>query len=374
MQTMPTDRLSGFSTNGDGRKPIRVMCVGDRPGWCFARRIGHLRRFAPPDMLIDTIHYGHTPLENVPWPLYDVVFCLPPGQVKVLRKLFRELGLALPIVASWNSGPGRTGYNVSDVTQYADYTIVNNWASWQAAVRDSVGEFRGCHVSNGVDLGFYAPLVPMSERPRRMLALASKGKAEDEHDVKGFRKVLMPLQKIFAHDPEITTDFRAVDFQEEMTELELRDWYNSGSVFVVASSSEGTPNVALEAMACGCVPVATPVGNMPEIVRDGQNGVLIERTCNPVTPLVLDGIKYAMEHRERLSRQIRADMLACPPKRNRCDGSSESIGNWDWPNRCSYFYEIWRHAAAGTLDELPPFSYLNVTPAELRCGAGIATE
>jgi glycosyltransferase involved in cell wall biosynthesis len=47
------------------------------------------------------------------------------------------------------------------------------------------------------------------------------------------------------------------------------------NVFVFCSESEGTPNVVLEAMALGTVIVSREVGGIPEAVKDGDNGVLV---------------------------------------------------------------------------------------------------
>ena len=44
-------------------------------------------------------------------------------------------------------------------------------------------------------------------------------------------------------------------------------------IFVMCSKSEGGPRVALEAMGCGMPVIVTKVGVMPEVVRDGINGV-----------------------------------------------------------------------------------------------------
>jgi glycosyltransferase involved in cell wall biosynthesis len=44
---------------------------------------------------------------------------------------------------------------------------------------------------------------------------------------------------------------------------------------VISSYTEGLPNVALEALAAGVPVVATEVGGVPEIVRDGLNGFLV---------------------------------------------------------------------------------------------------
>jgi len=58
----------------------------------------------------------------------------------------------------------------------------------------------------------------------------------------------------------------------------LRDnLYHKVSVYLCASQYEGTPNPALEALACGLPVITTSVGNMPELINDGVNGYIVER-------------------------------------------------------------------------------------------------
>lgn len=56
---------------------------------------------------------------------------------------------------------------------------------------------------------------------------------------------------------------------------ELRQWFAAADLSVLATQSEGWPNVLLESLACGTPVVATRVGGAPEIVRHGEDGFLV---------------------------------------------------------------------------------------------------
>ena len=51
--------------------------------------------------------------------------------------------------------------------------------------------------------------------------------------------------------------------------------YSESHVLILVSTNEGFPMVIMEAMANGCAILATPVGDIPLHVRDGENGFLL---------------------------------------------------------------------------------------------------
>jgi glycosyltransferase involved in cell wall biosynthesis len=53
-------------------------------------------------------------------------------------------------------------------------------------------------------------------------------------------------------------------------------WLKAMDVFVLPSIFEALSNALMEAMACGCACVATRVGGNPELVQDGDTGLLFE--------------------------------------------------------------------------------------------------
>ena len=55
---------------------------------------------------------------------------------------------------------------------------------------------------------------------------------------------------------------------------ELPHWYGQMDIVLMPSRSEGFGLTAIEAMANGCVVVASEVGGLPEVVRDGECGFL----------------------------------------------------------------------------------------------------
>jgi glycosyltransferase involved in cell wall biosynthesis len=66
----------------------------------------------------------------------------------------------------------------------------------------------------------------------------------------------------------------------------------------------------LEAMACGTVPVVTPVGALPEVVHDGDNGAVVPVGDPGALARALGDLVTDDEARRRLAVRARADARA----------------------------------------------------------------
>ena len=86
-----------------------------------------------------------------------------------------------------------------------------------------------------------------------------------------------------------------VQFIGHLSKRSLKDLYYSSSVVVLPSLSEGLPRVIIEAMACAKPVIATSVGGVQEIVKDGENGFLVP----PDDPAALQSkIAFLLAHPE----------------------------------------------------------------------------
>ena len=67
-----------------------------------------------------------------------------------------------------------------------------------------------------------------------------------------------------------------LDFHESVSQDKLLEFYSECDVLALPSKTEGWGLSLMEAMACGKPVVASRVGGVPELVRDGIDGILVE--------------------------------------------------------------------------------------------------
>jgi len=298
------------------KKKIRI--VYDTEGWAYYRRASALKKYAPEDMAI-TITSHHQRYVDGP---FDLLFDLNYGHVQEVRKQLaaNRWDKTLLLVSFNNGWPARKQF-FNKACKHAHAVLINNEEYWRKA-----GHHLDTYtIANGVNRKIFKPTIPMAQREKKVIWVGSKY----HRGTKNYDKILVPLSSRLA-DKGISTDFRVVDAYGKLrTHEEMAEWYNTGSVYVVASKTEGTPNPALEAASCGCALVSTRVGNMPELIIDGHNGFIVGEDIN----LIENKIIEAMDNREVFS----SNML-------------NAIASWDWEERSKDYYKLFRGLLDGKLN------------------------
>lgn len=110
------------------------------------------------------------------------------------------------------------------------------------------------------------------------------------------------------------------DLEAQVASLNLDDhvlftgWVESVSpylqgarIFCNVSNQEGVPHAMLEAMAMGLVPVVTAVGGVPSVIREGENGFMVE---NPADPAQMAAKILRLLKDDNTYQQMRQNALA----------------------------------------------------------------
>jgi glycosyltransferase involved in cell wall biosynthesis len=87
--------------------------------------------------------------------------------------------------------------------------------------------------------------------------------------------------------------YEKVEFTGWIPHDELPDYLNELKLIILPSYSEGLPAIVQEGMACGAVVLATPVGGIPDLIKDGETGFILEDNS---PECIAENVIRALEH------------------------------------------------------------------------------
>lgn len=86
-----------------------------------------------------------------------------------------------------------------------------------------------------------------------------------------------------------------VQLLDKITNDQVPDYLNELKLLVVPSNKEGLPNIVLEAMACGTPVLATPVGGIPDVIKNNETGFIINKN---VAEHIVESIIFALSYQQ----------------------------------------------------------------------------
>ncbi|PCR92172.1 glycosyl transferase family 1 [Natrinema ejinorense] len=145
---------------------------------------------------------------------------------------------------------------------------------------------------NYVDCEEFAKRTPIEERAVDIVFVGRFAAVKGIHDILG------ALPRLVASNPDIRIELIGdgdlsdevaafVDRNDLSENVTCPGWVDHDDLparlddartLLLPSRSEGVPKAVLEAMACGTIPVAAPVGGIPDVVSDESNGFLLRET------------------------------------------------------------------------------------------------
>ncbi|MBI5787877.1 MAG: glycosyltransferase [Candidatus Schekmanbacteria bacterium] len=100
-----------------------------------------------------------------------------------------------------------------------------------------------------------------------------------------------------------------VEFIGAKPNSDIPMWLSAADILVLPSFSEGVPVVLLEALASGIPCVTSAVGGIPEIIKDGHNGYLINPECPQEIADKINLLLSDKDNYQRIAENCRATVL-----------------------------------------------------------------
>ena len=308
-----------------------LRLIYDVPGWAYHNNARGLERHAPPDFEVTSAPFWSAN-ENLDWDAIlgdspvDLVFLFDFSRAALVRAELVRRRWDTALIVAWSVGWPQLRPLLYQAGCLADAMIISSREYWEHS-----GSLPASYtIPYGVDGTIFNVQRPIAARQPKVLWVGS----QLARRLKGYDDYIVPLRKELKAR-RIESECLLVDSFEagKRSPAQMASWYNSGSVIVCASEAEGTPNPPLEAAACGCTIVSTRVGNMPELIRHGRNGYLVDRNLDALLGAVLE----AIADYPRLAMQMQRDIVP-----------------WLWRNRAPEFYAAFRKVLGGVESEPAP--------------------
>ena len=276
----------------------RILVLADVPGWAWHRKaqayVQHLQDEFDVTMAFHADHANY--------PQFDLVHLFEVSQIGHImsygplgRRPFKVVaGLTANVWRTWGATAMRRWALEVDALHGNSRLIAADLLKFHERVY---------YTPNGVDPTIFKRAEPRGSMP---LVFGHVGKPNPR---KGGDLIITAAQ-------QAKLPLRLIQRTSKLAlpQAQMVDWYQGISVVVTASNMDGTPNPMLEGAACECALLSTPIGNMPEFIKTGVNGVLLLNSlpydANAIRGPMSDGPDPAIEWDPAIIERRRRDLLA----------------------------------------------------------------
>ncbi len=199
-------------------------------------------------------------------------------------------GRPLGILGTVRGGGAPVRQHEKWLWRLCDHMVCNSEELQQVLQNLGVPQRNISYIPNGVDTEHFAPAEPLPG-DRAPLIVCVARLCEDKNHL----TLLRAFERVYAANSRarlrivgdgpwqerinamVASSNAQYGIEMQPGTLDVRPHLREARVFALSSIREGQPNVILEAMASGLPVCATEVGGIPNLIRDGVNGLL----CQP---------------------------------------------------------------------------------------------
>ncbi len=292
LRAVPTSRVDASTPPAKapaGRRP-KVWLLADRRDWAYDREAQAMKRHLEPEFEC-RVAYVQEKTDLASWD-FDLVWVFFWGETWH-QQFVNDPRRVIKMVGShrWQN---ELAYGHLDPSTFAERHLADagHCAAISERLRWLVQTVRECDLApQGVELDVF---TPAGDAPKGTLRVGWAGNRADT--CKGLDDVLLPA---------CAGRFELEIAGGNVPPSAMADFYRGLDVLCVASSAEGGPLPLLEALACGAFVVTTDVGITREVLRHGDNGLIVARD-----PAAFSAALHWCEHNLELLRSRRHERAA----------------------------------------------------------------
>lgn len=267
---------------------MRVLAVPDKPGWALEHHCRDLQsalakecridvEACPPDQtgrtrLISMAKSGNYDCIYPTWHELSLAAYQAVGDARIQRSML----CGLHDFHTWDSLATR-GAKTANASTCAPSLVsaLKNFTRTVAisrALQRSFSEIHPLLAHHGVNTSFFRP-SKKRQQTRRKLHIGWVGTLTN---TKNNYDLFVRIREMLEPRAEFLEAKTSRLDERPLTREEMVKFYNTLDILVVTSYSEGGPMPPVEASGCGVPTISPPVGAMPEFIRDGLDGYIVD--------------------------------------------------------------------------------------------------
>jgi glycosyltransferase involved in cell wall biosynthesis len=308
VNTGPTPTTNDLSDALFGTRRPRVLFCVDAPGWAHDFKTTNLIKHLSHRFECRKVYDEKITRDDIAWAEVIVIYYWPQFRVLIEYQDLLHSKIVLSGISSPTDIEGAQRFEMGmRVFNFVQGVFVHNQHLYEDY--KAVFENKPFYLNpNGVDTDFYSPALEPKQIGQPLI-VGWAGSLENHGTLRGYHDILVPAVKM-TEGVELRTAAREDKFRGP---AEMLEFYRTLDVYLVGSRVEGTPNPGLESAACGVTIISTRVGNMPELIRDGENGFLVDERTPEAFSARMAVLRDSRDLLHRMRSKIRED-----------------IKEWDW--------------------------------------------